>query len=93
MNAIFHDLIGHNMEVYIDDIVVKCKTEEHHLIDLRQALMRIMTHKLKMDPKKCVFGVRSGNFLGFLVHQRGVKVEKNKARAIMESPHPTIKFD
>ena len=45
-----------------------------------------------MNPKKCTFGVRSGNFLGFLVHQRGVKVDKNKARAIMESPPPTNKI-
>ncbi|CAN6560074.1 unnamed protein product [Malus baccata var. baccata] len=71
MNAIFHDLIGHNMEVYIDDIVVKSKTEEQHLIDLRQALTRMRIHKLKMNPKRCAFGVRAGNFLGFLVHQRG----------------------
>ncbi|CAN6570975.1 unnamed protein product [Malus baccata var. baccata] len=91
MNAIFHDLIGHNMEVYIDDIVVKSKTEEQHLIDLRHTLTRMMIHKLKMNPKKCAFGVRSGNFLGFLVHQRGVEVDKNKARAIMESPSPTNK--
>ncbi|CAN6684946.1 unnamed protein product [Malus baccata var. baccata] len=91
MNAIFHDLIGHNMEVYIDDIVVKSKTEEHHLIDLRQALTRIRIHKLKMNPKKCAFGVRAGNFLGFLVHQRGVEVDKNKSWAIMESPSPTNK--
>ena len=44
-----------------------------------------------MNPKKYAFGVRSGNFLGFLVHQRGVEVDKNKARAIMESPTPTNK--
>ncbi|CAN6564249.1 unnamed protein product [Malus baccata var. baccata] len=91
MNAIFHDLIGHNIEVYIDDIVVKSKTEEQHLIDLRQALTRMRIHKLKMNPKKCAFGVRAGNFLGFLVHQRGVEVDKNKARAIMESHSPTNK--
>ncbi|KAM1281988.1 hypothetical protein ACFX2H_022403 [Malus domestica] len=91
MNTIFHDLIGHNMEVYIDDIVVKSKTEEQHLVDLRQALMRMRIHKLKMNPKKCAFGVRSGNILGFLVHQRGVEVDKNKAWAIMESPPPTNK--
>ncbi|CAN6586637.1 unnamed protein product [Malus baccata var. baccata] len=91
MNAIFHDLIGHNMEVYIDDIVVKSKTEEQHLIDLTQALTRMRVHKLKMNPKKCAFGVRAGNFLGFLVHQRGVELDKNKARAIMESSSPTNK--
>ncbi|CAN6706466.1 unnamed protein product [Malus baccata var. baccata] len=91
MNAIFHDLIGHNMKVYIDDIVVKSKTEEQHLIDLRQALTRMRIHKLKMNPKKCAFRVRAGNFLGFLVHQRGVEVDKNKSWAIMESPSPTNK--
>ncbi|CAN6686524.1 unnamed protein product [Malus baccata var. baccata] len=51
--------------------------------------MRI--HKLKMNPKKCAFGVRAGNFLGFLVHQRGVEVDKNKSRAILESPPPINK--
>ncbi|KAM1735882.1 hypothetical protein ACFX12_014299 [Malus domestica] len=91
MNAIYNDLIGHNMEVYIDDIVVKFKTEEQHLEHPRQALTRMRIHKLKMNPKKCAFGVRSDNFLGFLVHQRRVKVDKNKARAIMETPHPTNK--
>ncbi|KAM2096889.1 hypothetical protein ACFX1R_020481 [Malus domestica] len=91
MNAIFHDLISHSMEVYIDNIVVKSKTNEHHLVDLKQALTRIRIHKLKMNPKKCVFGVKSGNVLGFLAHQRGVEVDKNKARAIVESPSPTNK--
>ncbi|XP_070672579.1 uncharacterized protein [Malus domestica] len=91
MNAIFHDLIGQSMEVYIDDIVVKSKTEEQHLEDLRQTLARMRIHKLKMNPKKCAFEVRAGNFLGFLVHQRGVEVDKNKSRAIMESPSPTNK--
>ncbi|KAM2590143.1 hypothetical protein TB2_042715 [Malus domestica] len=91
MNAIFHDLIGQSMEVYIDDIVVKSKTEEQHLEDLRQTLARMRIHKLKMNPKKCAFGVRAGNFLGFLVHQRGVEVDKNKSRAIMESPSPANK--
>nr|XP_028949231.1 uncharacterized protein LOC114821334 [Malus domestica] len=44
-----------------------------------------------MNPKKCAFGVRAGNFLGFLVHQRGVEVDKNKSRAILESLPPTNK--
>ncbi|KAM2574487.1 hypothetical protein TB2_006428 [Malus domestica] len=91
MNIIFHDLIGQNMKVYMDDIVVKSKTEEQHLTDLRQALTRMRIHKLKMNPKKCAFVVRAGNFLGFLVHQRGVEVDKNKSRAIMESHSPTNK--
>ena len=78
MNAIFHDLIGHNMEVCIDDIMVKSETEEQHLVDLIQALTRMRIHKLKMNSKKCAFGVRSSNFLGFLIHQRGWKSIKTK---------------
>ena len=91
MKAIFYDLIGHSMEVYIDDIVVKSKTEEQHLVNLRQALTRMRIHKLKKNPTKCAFGVRSDNFLGFLLHQKGVEVDKNKAQAIMESSPPTNK--
>ncbi|KAM2913626.1 hypothetical protein COP2_044260 [Malus domestica] len=72
-------------------VQTKSKTEKQHLIDLRHALTRMRVHKLKMNPKKCAFGVRTGNFLGFLVHQRGVEVDKNKARAIMESLSPTNK--
>ncbi|CAL9011615.1 unnamed protein product [Prunus brigantina] len=48
-------------------------------------------HDLKMNPKKCAFGVTAGNFLGFLVHQRGIEVDKNKATAIMAAPPPRTK--
>ncbi|CAL9025669.1 unnamed protein product, partial [Prunus brigantina] len=44
-----------------------------------------------MNPKKCAFGVTAGNFLGFLVHQRGIEVDKNKATAIMAAPPPRTK--
>jgi hypothetical protein len=45
-------------------------------------------HDLKMNPKKWTFGVTVGNFLGFLVHQRGIEVDKNKAKAIMAASPP-----
>ena len=41
-------------------------------------------HQLKMNPLKCAFGVMAGNFLGFLVHNRGIAVDKNKAKAILQ---------
>ncbi|CAL2247879.1 unnamed protein product [Prunus armeniaca] len=49
------------------------------------------THGLKMNPKKCDFGVTAGNFLGFLVHQRGIEVDKNKDTAIIAAPPPRTK--
>ncbi|KAI5330336.1 hypothetical protein L3X38_029734 [Prunus dulcis] len=91
MNSIFHDMIGHSLEVYIDDVVIKSPKEGDHISSLRNAFLRMRQHKLKMNPKKCVFGVQAGNFLGFLVHQRGIEVDKNKAKSIMEALPPRNK--
>lgn len=67
-NERIHNLIKQSLEVSIDDIAVKFKPEEKHLTDVNKYLQRIGLHKLKMNPKKCAFWVRWGNFLGFLVH-------------------------
>ncbi|BFG30749.1 hypothetical protein CerSpe_170230 [Prunus speciosa] len=91
MNAIFHDMIGRNLEVYIDDVVVKSESRPGQLSDIRLAFERMQKHQLKMNPKKCTFGVSAGNFLGFLEHQRGIEIDKNKAKAIIEAPPPKKK--
>ena len=44
-----------------------------------------------MNLAKCDFGVLAGNFLGFLVHHQGIKVDKNKAKAILEAKLPQNK--
>ncbi|CAL9020685.1 unnamed protein product, partial [Prunus brigantina] len=91
MNLIFHDLIGRTVEVYIDDVVVKSPSRANHPGHLCQAFARMRAHGLRMNPKKCAFGVTTGNFPGFLVHQRGIEVDKNKATAIMAAPPPKTK--
>ncbi|XP_059627524.1 uncharacterized protein LOC132270362 [Cornus florida] len=55
------------------------------------AFERMRQHKLKMNPLKCAFGVSAGNCLGFLVHQRGIELDQNKAKAIIEAKPPTTK--
>ncbi|CAL9013695.1 unnamed protein product, partial [Prunus brigantina] len=91
MNSVFHDMIGHSLEVYIDDVVIKSPEEGNHISNLKRAFQRMRQHKLKMNPKKCVFGVQAGNFLGFLVHQRGIEIDKNKAKSIIEALPPRNK--
>ncbi|XP_051153051.1 uncharacterized protein LOC127266733 [Andrographis paniculata] len=88
MNTIFHDLIGQSMEVYIDDIVVKSKSFLEHLVDLEQAFRRMRHYNLKMNPVTCAFGVASGNFLGFMVHNKGIEVDSNKRKAIINARLP-----
>ena len=91
MNSVFHDMIGLSLEVYIDDVVIKSPEEGNHISNLKRAFQRMRQHKLKMNPKKCVFGVQAGNFLGFLVHQRGIEIDKNKAKSIIEALPPRNK--
>ena len=69
MNYIIHELIVKIVEIYIDDVVVKSKGYQEHLADLRKALECTKRHGLKMNPKKCAFGVSAGQFLGFMVHE------------------------
>jgi hypothetical protein len=69
MNCIYFDLIGKLVEIYIDDVVVKSTSTGGHLEDLRQVFERTRRFGLKMNPKKCAFGVSAGQFLGFLVHE------------------------
>jgi hypothetical protein len=70
MNYIYHDLIGKLVEIYIDDVVVRSTSIAGHLEDLRQVFEQTRRFRLKMNPKKCAFGVSAGQFLGFLVHER-----------------------
>ena len=88
VNAFFHDMLGHHMEVYIDDIVVKSKRANEHVDHLRKSFERMRHHQLKLNSLKCAFGVRAENFLGIPVHQRGIEVDKNKAKAIASANAP-----
>nr|KYP48096.1 Transposon Ty3-G Gag-Pol polyprotein [Cajanus cajan] len=91
MNLIFHDLIGKFVQVYIDDIIVGSKQKEDHLSHLKLSFERMRKHSMKMNPLKCAFGVTAGEFLGFFIHQKGIEVNRNKTKAIMETKPPSNK--
>ena len=67
VNKIFSKQIGRNMEVYVDDMLVKSKEELAHLDDLKETFATLKQYQMKLNPSKCVFGVASGRFLGFMV--------------------------
>ena len=85
MTTIFHDMMGREVEDYVDDLVVKSATREGHWDVLRRVFQRCQMYSLKMNPKKCAFG---GKFLGFYVHQRGINVDPDKTQVITSSPAP-----
>nr|ABB47454.1 retrotransposon protein, putative, unclassified [Oryza sativa Japonica Group] len=84
MNYIFHDLIGLLVEVYIDDILVKSKEVDDHIADLRKVFEITRKYGVKKNPTKCAFGVSARQFLGFLVHERGIEVTQRSVNAIQK---------
>uniref|UniRef100_A0A2N9FQE6 Integrase catalytic domain-containing protein n=1 Tax=Fagus sylvatica TaxID=28930 RepID=A0A2N9FQE6_FAGSY len=85
-------LQGRNVEVYVDDMLVKSKKDEDHLIDLKETFQTLRRYNMKLNPAKCVFGVSSGKFLGFMVSQRGIEANPDKIKAILDmSPPKTVK--
>ncbi|KAK2382415.1 hypothetical protein QL285_069951 [Trifolium repens] len=91
MNSMFHDFIDTFMQVYIDDIIIKSSSEDSHLLYLRQSFERMWKHGLKMNPLKCAFCVHAGDFLGFVVHKKGIEINQNKTKAILETKPPSTK--
>nr|CAN64615.1 hypothetical protein VITISV_036196 [Vitis vinifera] len=81
MTKIFKPLIGHTVEVYIDDIVVKSKTREQHVLHLQEVFHLLRKYGMKLNPSKCAFGVSAGKFLGLMVSQRGIKVSPDQVKA------------
>ena len=79
------------MEVYIDDILVKSRSQKDHLAHLREAFYLLRQHQQQLNPSKCVFTVSSGNFLGFLVCQRGIEMASEHVQAIPHMQPPTTK--
>ena len=89
MNKMFAYQIGRNVQVYVDDMLVKSLQEDDHLSDLQETFDTLQSYNMKLNPSKCTFGVTIGKFLGFMVSQIGIEVNPDKIRAIMEMTPPT----
>ena len=84
----FKKQIGKNVEVYVNDMVIKRKEDENHLDDLGETFNTFRQYNMKLNPSKCAFGVSSGKFLRFIVLQRGIEANPEKVRAILEMSSP-----
>ena len=82
MTRMFKSLLGKNIEIYIDDMVVKSKMVSEHLGDLRIIFKILRNYKLRLNASKCSFGVGSGKFLGYMVTHKGIEVNPDQIKAI-----------
>ena len=84
MNKMFTHQIGRTVQVYVNNMLVKSRREEDHLGDLRETFDTLRSYNMKLNPRKCAFGVTAGKFLGFMVSQRGIEANLDKIRIIVE---------
>ncbi|GJS22173.1 reverse transcriptase domain-containing protein [Tanacetum coccineum] len=84
----FQKQIGRNLEVYVDDLVIKSHTEEEIIRDIAETFKTLRQINMKLNPKKCTFGMQEGMFLGYKVNAEGLKVCPDKADAVLSLPSP-----
>ena len=78
VNHMFRPQIGRNVEVYIDNMLVKSQDEEKHLDNLQETFDTLRQYNMRLNPNKCAFGVLSGKFLRFMVSHKGIEANPNK---------------
>ncbi|CAL9022416.1 unnamed protein product, partial [Prunus brigantina] len=91
VNWMFAQLLGQSVEVYVDDMLVKSRTADQHVDRLTEVFAILRQYRMRLNPAKCVFGVESGKFLGFMVSQRGIEANPEKIRALVEMVPPANK--
>jgi hypothetical protein len=82
MVPLFHDMMHREVEIYVDDILAKLKKEEDHVQVFMKLFERLHKFQLRLNPAKCLFGVKMRKLLGFIVSSQGTKVDLDKVKAI-----------
>ena len=80
ITRMFRDKIGHTVEVYIDDMVVKSNRRRSD--DLKEVFEVLRWHKLLLNADKCAFGVGAGKFLGYLITNQGIEVNPDQIKEV-----------
>ena len=78
VNHMFRPQIRWNVEVYVDDMLVKSQDEGKHLDDLQETFDIFRQYNMRLNPNKSAFEVSSRKFLGFMVPHRGIEANPKK---------------
>ena len=84
----FRPQIRWNVEVYVDDMLVKSQDERKHLDDLQETFDTLRQYNMRLNPSKCAFRVSSKKFMGFMVSHRRIEANPDKIQAILKIEPP-----
>ncbi|GJW48915.1 reverse transcriptase domain-containing protein [Tanacetum coccineum] len=82
----FDSQVGRNIEVYVDDLVIKSHTEAEMPRDIDETFRTLRKINMKLNPKKCTFGTVEGMFLGYMISPEGIKPCPDKTEAVLQLP-------
>ncbi|GJX57697.1 reverse transcriptase domain-containing protein [Tanacetum coccineum] len=88
VDKVFSHQIGRNLEACVDDMVIKSTFEKEILKDIQETFERFRSINMKLNPKKCSFGVEEGSFLGHLITKQGIKANPSKVKAVTDLDQP-----
>nr|GFA45657.1 transposon Ty3-I Gag-Pol polyprotein [Tanacetum cinerariifolium] len=78
----FQAYLGQNLKAYVDDMVIKSKTEQEMIIDIAETFDNLRMVNMKINPKKCSLRVKEGKFLGYMVTSEGIIADSKKTKAL-----------
>src|SRR5262249_55526540 len=84
INKMFQVQFDQNLEVCVDDMLIKSLEASSHLKDLDETFATLCHYNLKLNLAKCAFGISSSKFLSFLVTHRGIEANLDKIQALLE---------
>ncbi|KAK1686058.1 hypothetical protein QYE76_046906 [Lolium multiflorum] len=93
MQGCLKDQIGRNVHAYVDDIAVMTRKGSDSISNLKETFDNLRKYKMMLNPLKCVFGVPAGKLLGFIVPHRGIDVNPEKIKAVLNIKRPTFLKD
>ena len=80
-----------DVEVYVDDMIIKSRGRADHLAALERFFERIRQFRLRLNPRKCTFTVTSEKLLRHIVSEGGIEVDPEKIRLYLTCPFLTKK--
>jgi hypothetical protein len=89
MKVILKDQMQRNVFAYVDDIVVASRKKPNQIQDIVETFANMRQAQLKLNPEKCMFGLRKGKVLGYLVPVKGIRANLDEINAVvnMKPPH------
>nr|GEZ84971.1 reverse transcriptase domain-containing protein [Tanacetum cinerariifolium] len=90
VDSAFEGQVGRNLEVYVDDIVIKSHTKDELVRDIKETFRTLRKINMKLNLKKCTFGAIEGMFLGYLIEPDGIKPCPEKTKAVIQLPSPRM---